>query len=107
MKKQLATFEQAKGKMQLKGFWGLSIAILIVLTLFYIYQVNAITNQSYNISILEQKAKKMTQVKEGLEVKLTQEQYLPNATKLAADLQLEKIDRIEYINPAKPVAAAK
>ena len=107
MKRQLATFKQAKEKIRLKGFWGLSIAILLVLTLFYIYQVNAIINQSYNISVLEQKAKKMTQIKENLEVKLTQEQNLPNATKLAADLQLEKIDRIEYINPAKPVAAAK
>ncbi|MFA5349384.1 MAG: hypothetical protein WC309_03395 [Candidatus Paceibacterota bacterium] len=94
-------------KMKLRGFWVISIPLLAILSLIYVFQVNAITNNAYNIANLQKETKKIAQNNEGLEVKITQQAYLPNATKIAENLLLEKINRIEYLNVAQGVAVAK
>ena len=105
--KTRAAIKKTREKMGLRGFWAISIALLAILSLVYVFQVNAVTNDAYNIANLDKKTEEMAQVNEGLEVKITQQQYLPNATKVAENLLLEKINRIEYLNVAQGVAVAK
>jgi Tfp pilus assembly protein PilN len=106
-KKHITTIKKQGRKINMKGFWFLSITSLAILSLVYVFQVNAMTNNSYDISLLEKKVQKMSFDNEGLEVKLTQQQYLPNATLLADSLSLQKIEKIEYLNVAQGVAIAK
>lgn len=105
--KTTAAIRQTKEKIGLKGFWALSISLLAILSLVYVFQVNAITNSAYNIAKLANKTESMAQTNQDLEVKITQQQYLPNATKIAENLLLEKINKIEYLNVAQGVAVAK
>jgi hypothetical protein len=106
-KKHISAIKKQGRRVNMKGFWFLSITSLAILSLVYVFQVNAVTNNSYNISLLEKKVQKMSLDNEGLEVKLTQQQSLPNATLLAEDLSLQKIEKIEYLNVSQGVAIAK
>jgi len=94
-----------KRRFKIKGFWLISIISLIGLSAVYMYQVNAITGQAYKVSVLNREAKQMAQDNESLEGKIVQQQGLTSQT--ANSLNLERIVKIEYVNLAKPVVAAR
>ena len=91
-------------RVSLNFFWGLSFILIIFLVILYIFQVTAITEAMYLIKNHSRQLESLSQEKEILEIKFSQLNSLENLRSLVANLNLEKVEKIDYIEiPAASV----
>ncbi|MGB2762054.1 MAG: hypothetical protein WBC21_00750 [Minisyncoccales bacterium] len=80
---------------------------MISLAIFYIIQINGITNESNLILSCQQDIKELSQQNKNLEIGLFQGDLLENIELLAKELNYEKVGRISYIKILESTAIAK
>lgn len=84
--------------------WTLSFILIISLVILYIFQVTAITEAMYLIKNHSRQLESLSQENEILEIKFSQLNSLENLRFLVANLNLEKVGKIDYIEiPAASV----
>lgn len=83
------------------------IILMISLAIFYIIQINGITNESNLILSCQQDIKELSQQNKNLEIGLFQGDLLENIELLAKELNYEKVGRISYIKILESTAIAK
>src|SRR5204863_2541556 len=85
-----------------------AVAIIALVCVIYLGQVNAVTNANYAVQALQSEHTALQREKENLQLQIARAQALPNIEKLAHDkLHMVPIgDRYEYIPvPAGPIHA--
>jgi len=75
--------------------------ILIALSAFYIFAVNAIVGNAYELRALNKKMEELKSRNQFLEIEAASQRSMPDIQSLAAPLNLVAIDKIEYINIGK------
>ena len=83
------------------------IILMISSAIFYIIQINGITNESNLILSCQQDIKELSQQNKNLEIGLFQSDSLENIELLAKELNYEKVGRIGYIKILESTAIAK
>ena len=83
------------------------IILMISSAIFYIIQINGITNESNLILSCQQDIKELSQQNKNLEIGLFQGDSLENIELLAKELNYEKVGRIGYIKILESTAIAK
>lgn len=78
-------------------FWTLSFILIISLVILYIFQVTTITEAMYLIKNHSRQLERLSQENEILEIKFSQLNSLENLKFLVANLNLEKVEKIDYI----------
>lgn len=96
MKKSIPT-KSLSLKISLNFFWTLSFILIISLVILYIFQVTAITEAMYLIKNHSRQLESLSQENEILEIKFSQLNSLENLRFLVANLNLEKVEKIDYI----------
>ena len=87
----------------------LSFCIILMISsgIFYIIQINGITNESNLILSCQLDIKELSQQNKNLEIGLFQGDSLENIELLAKELNYEKVGRIGYIKILESTAIAK
>jgi len=89
--------KQLSLKLSLKTFWILSIILTITLLVFYIFQINLMTKETYLIQEYQKKIGELSRENKILEINLSQQNSLSNIETLIKNLNFEKIDKIHYL----------
>ena len=71
--------------------------LIISLFGFYIFQINRLTSENYQIKTSQEKIKELLTENENSEIQLTKLNSLANIENLISDFNFEKIDKIHYI----------
>ncbi|MCK4354933.1 hypothetical protein KAW43_01090 [Candidatus Parcubacteria bacterium] len=91
-----------------KTLAGLLMGFIVVcLSVFYVFQIIQITQESYLVLDYQEDLQELLQANENLEIYFTQNKSLNNVELLAQELNYEKIGKIHYIQITKGVVAAK
>lgn len=91
-----------------RTFVSACIGLLIAaLSVFYVFQIIQITQESYLILDYQENAQNLLQDNEGLKIYFTENKSLDNIETLARELNYEKIGQIHYIQTIDNVVAAK
>jgi len=96
-----------KRKINLKIFWILSFISIISLSAFYIFQVNNLAENIYQIKIFQKKLIDLSQEEEALEINLVKGNSLTNLETLTKDFGFEKAEKIHYIEILETQIATK
>jgi len=83
--------------LNLKIFWILTIILTITFLVFYILQVNLMTKETYLIRDYQKTIKELSRENKILEINFSQENSLSHLEVLVKNLNLEKTDKIHYI----------
>lgn len=86
-----------KWKFSLKTFWSLSFISIIILSTFYIFQINSVVSESYLLQNYQKKLNQLRQENLILEINLAQVNFLGNVEKKIENLGFEKVDKVYYI----------
>lgn len=81
----------------LKFFWILSIILIIALIGFYVFQINSIVSESYQIQNYQKTLNAISQKNEILEINLAQVNSLENIKNQIEELGFEKVGQVHYI----------
>lgn len=84
-------------RISLKSFWYLAGLLIISLLVFYVFQVNTLMSENYQIQNYRQEIKKLTSENKILEIDSFQINSLENIGNKIKDLGFEKIDKVYYI----------
>ncbi len=101
------SIKQISLKLSLKTFWVLSIILTIAFLVFYIFQVNLMTTETYLIQYYQKKIKELSRENKTLEINFSQENSLSHLEVLVGNLNLEKADKIHYIQVLEGQVVAK
>jgi hypothetical protein len=89
-------------------FCILGSALCIISLLFYIWQINALTNKSYLIGKYESEMREVSQENKRLEISLAEKALLGNIAEKAQLLSLQKTATVKYIQVSElTMAGAK
>lgn len=72
--------------------------ILITLSAFYIFAINAIVGGAYELRTLNKKLEELKSRNQFLEIEAAGLRAIPDIQSLASSLNLVAIDKVEYIN---------
>ena len=86
-----------KLRFNLKLFWIFSLILIITLLVFYIFQFNALTSETYKIQDSQKKINELFSENENLEIKLAKLNSLASIETLIKEFDFEKVDKIHYI----------
>lgn len=86
-----------KLKFNLKLFWIISFILITTLLGFYIFQVNSLTGETYQVQNFQKKINELSVENEILEIKLAKLNSLVNIETLIDKFNFEKVDKIHYI----------
>ena len=86
-----------KTKISSKAFWTLSVTLIIILSVFFIFQINFITAETRLIQLYEERLETANQENETLIVNSFRVNSLENISELAETFGFEKIEKIYYI----------
>jgi len=78
-------------------FCFIGFAACALLLVFYIYQVNSLTKQTYYLSSYEKTANEIYQANKKLEVSFAENSFLGEVVSKAQQLNLEKTTSVKYI----------
>lgn len=96
-----------KWKIIWSTFWVLSILSIIVLVVFYIFQVNANTSERYSIQEYARRLNEISEENKELEINSLQLNSLENVSLLLKDLNFVKSDKIHYIRVLESQVVSK
>lgn len=86
-----------KLRFSLKIFWILSFVLIISLLIFYIFQVNALTVETYQIHNFQKKISTILKENESLRISSAKLNSSSNLETLIKDFGFEKTEKIHYI----------
>jgi len=89
--------------LNLKLFWVLSLALIIFLSIIYIFQINTLTKELYLNQNYEKKIEALTQENEALKIDFSKAGSLANAENYLQNQNFEKANQVKYIRIYKPV----
>ena len=84
-----------------EGYWIISfvvVGILVALSAFYIFAINAIVGGAYELRTLNKKLEELKNQNQFLEIEAASQRSVSDIQSLAAPLNLVAVDKIEYIN---------
>ena len=81
--------------------------VVVLLSIFYVFQIIQITQESYLVLDYQEEAQNLLQNNEGLQICFTENKSLDNIESLAQELNYEKIGKIHYIQTIDNVVATK
>lgn len=93
--------------LNLKVFWILSFISILALLAFYVFQVNALTQEIYFSQSYEKKANQLSQENRFLEINFSRANSLKNIESYVQAQNFEKIGKVEYIRVLESTVAAK
>lgn len=96
-----------KLRFSLKLFWILSFVPIISLLAFYIFQVNFLTKETYQIQNYQKKINKIIQENENLIIDSAKLNSFSNIETLIKDFGFEKAEKIHYIQILESQVATK
>lgn len=83
-------------------------AAIMLLLMFYIFQINSLTAKSYSLQSYQKKINNLGQENEKLEMELAHAGSLVNIESMTGGLEFEKITKINYVQIMEnSMAAAK
>lgn len=86
-----------KRKFNLKILWIISFLLLLLLSVFYIFQINSVIQNTYLIQGYQEKSAELSEENQKLEIQLSELNSLENLGNLVQKLDYEKVDKIKYI----------
>lgn len=86
-----------KRLLSFKIFRTLGLISITLLSVFYIFQINAMMNEIYLTHNYQRKLKNLSQENKTLEISFSQESSLSNIEALIKNLNFEKVNQIHYI----------
>ena len=99
--------KQISLKLSLRTFWVLSIALTIIFLVLYVFQVNLMTKESYLTQDYQKKIKELSRENKTLEITFSEGNSLSNLELLVKNLNLEKTDKVHYIQVLESQVVAK
>ena len=81
--------------------------VLVSLSVFYVFQIIKITEESYLVLDYQEKFQDLSQNNSSLKICFTENKSLDNIESLALELNYEKIGQIHYIQTIDNVVATK
>jgi len=94
-------------KINFKIFWILSFILIIFLLSFYIFQVNNLAENIYQIRISQKKINELSKTEEILKIELAKANSLSNIEKLVENFGFEKTEKIRYLQILESELAKK
>lgn len=91
----------------MRRFWLICSILIISLSVFYIFQVNAL---AYGLALIEEGGRESNKLKtenEKLQVKFMETCSLENLETLVQDLNFEKVTEVSYIKALETWVAVK
>lgn len=83
--------------LKLNFIFALGFASLVSLSIFYIFQLNAVTERMYLIENYDKKIENLSQENKLLEIKFSKANSLENIRSLVENLGLNPVGKTEYI----------
>jgi len=80
-----------------KFIWYLGFVLTTLLVIFYIFQLNSLTEGMYLIKKYDKKLQDLSQENKLLEIKFSQENSLENLGSLVKNLGLNPVEKTDYI----------
>ena len=102
----LKSFASGK-KINLKFFWVFNFVIITSLLVFYVFQVNELTRESYLIKDRIKMLESLSQESKVLEINFAQSSSLENIKKMAEELNFKKTSTVKYIQVLEGVLVTK
>jgi len=96
-----------KWKINLKIFWVLSFILIISLLIFYIFQVNNLAENIYQIKIYQKKIDELSQEGEILKINSAKINSLADFEVLIKNFGFEKAEKVRYIEVLETQIATK
>lgn len=97
-----------KIKFNLRVFWILSLISIMSFLAFYIFQINAVVSEGYQIQNYQKKINELLKENKLLEINSLKVNSLENIETRIQELGFEKIDRIYYLQvPETPMVTKK
>jgi len=96
-----------KGSLRVKILSFLSICSIAILLGFYIFQANAMTEETYLLQNQQKKIRGLSQENSELEISLSKTNSLLNVEQLVNNLNFEKTNQIRYLRVLEGQVAVK
>jgi hypothetical protein len=90
-----------------KTFLTITFISILVLLVFYIFQVNTLANETYLIQSCEEKLSQLSGESETLEVNFSKVSSLSNIENYLQNQNFEKVSQVKYIYILESSVAAK
>lgn len=84
-------------RISLKIFWILNLALIFILLIFYIFQINTWISEGYQVQDYQKKIEKIKNENKSLELNFLQNTSLENIENKINNLGFKKINKIYYI----------
>ncbi|TSC74839.1 MAG: hypothetical protein G01um101430_758 [Parcubacteria group bacterium Gr01-1014_30] len=91
----------------MKIFYTFGFIFTFVLLALYVFQVNAMILETFQVQSYQKKAEELAENNRSLEVKVTKVSYLENLERRSQELGFERVGLVNYIQIAKDSLAAK
>ena len=91
----------------MKVFPVLGFIITLALLALYVFQVNALVLETFQVQSYQKKVQDLTKVNRDLQVQLTKVDYLENLYQKGATLGFVRAKAVNYLQVAKDSLAAK
>jgi len=105
-KKNHAFLKNCRGSLSLnfKGTASILMAIVFILGVFYLYQVNDLATKGYEIREIEKQIASLSQINKSQRIKEVELKSMYNIEKTAENLNLISTQEITYFNLNGPIA---
>ena len=90
-----------------KVFLTITFISILALLVFYIFQVNTLTKETYLIQSCEKKLSQLSGKNETLEVNFSKANSLSNIENYLQNQNFEKVSQVKYIHILESSVAAK
>ncbi|OGI32090.1 MAG: hypothetical protein A2271_02075 [Candidatus Moranbacteria bacterium RIFOXYA12_FULL_35_19] len=106
LKKNHAFPKNCRGSLSLnfKGTASILMAIVFILGVFYLYQVNDLATKGYEIKEIEKQIASLSQINKSQRIKEVELKSMYNIEKTAENLNLISTQEITYFNLNGPIA---
>lgn len=103
----MATYTMKTLNIYTKIFKLIPFVSVVSLSIFFVFQINQVTQASYLVLEHERQIQGLSQSKENLETNFVQNSSLQDIETLAQELNFEKQGKIHYIKVLEGAVAAK
>ena len=106
LQKNRAFSKNCRGSLSLnfKGTASILMAIVFILGVFYLYQVNDLATKGYEIKEIEKQIASLSQINKSQRIKEVELKSMYNIEKTAENLNLISTQEITYFNLNGPIA---
>lgn len=84
-------------RVSLRGIWILGIVLIILLLVFYIFQVNSFARGNYLLQNYQKELSRLSGETEGLEINLSRSNSLANIDNYLLSQNFVKANQVRYI----------